>query len=195
MSLTEIFLLCLLVGFLLSLVSVFSGHVHFHFNHGLHVHGSAHHGHHGQAPWLNLGTLAAFLAWFGGSGYLAVRFYGAVFATALLVAAGFGALGATIVALFLTRFLMRKDEELDPADYEMIGVLGKVSGRIRQTGTGEILFTQEGARKACAARSELGEPIPIGVEVVVTKFEQGIAYVRRWDELTGRVEIGDQERV
>lgn len=188
MSLSEIFLLCLLVGFLLSLVSVLSGHLHMHFHHGVHVHGGVHHAHHGDAPWLNLGTLSAFLAWFGGSGYMAVHFYGAVFATALLVAGGFGAVGATIVGVFLTKFLMKSDQQLDPADYDMIGVLGKVSGSIRLKGTGEILFTQEGARKACAARSESGEAIPIGVEVVVTKFEDGIAYVRRWDELTGNAE-------
>lgn len=185
MSLPEIFLLCLLVGFLLSVVSVLSGHVHIHFHHGVHAHGGGHHGTRTEAAWLNLGTFAAFLAWFGGSGYLAVRYFGVVFASALLIAAGFGAGGATIVGLFLTRILMKHDEELDPADYEMVGMLGKVSGNIRPKGTGEILFTQEGARKACAARSESGEPIAVGVEVVVTKFEDGIAYVRRWDELTG----------
>jgi len=188
MSLTEVFLLCLLVGFLLSLVSLLGGHVHFHFHHGVHVHGGPHHGQHGEAPWLNLGTLAAFLAWFGGAGYLATHFYGAVFATALLIAGTFGFAGAAIVGLFLTKVLLKSDRQLDPADYEMVGVLGKVSGSIRLKGTGEILFTQEGARKACAARSELGEPIPIGVEVVVTRFEDGIAYVRRWDELTGEAQ-------
>ena len=35
-----------------------------------------------------------------------------------------------------------------------------------------------------AARGENGEAIPKGVEVVVTRFEKGIAYVRRWEEIS-----------
>jgi len=65
----------------------------------------------------------------------------------------------------------------------MVGVLGKVSGSIRRQGTGEIIFEQEGARKSCAARSEAGEEIRRGEEVVVTRFTEGVAYVRRWSEL------------
>ena len=58
--------------------------------------------------------------------------------------------------------LMAHDYSLDPMDYEMVGVLGKVSGGIRANGTGEIIFEQEGARKACAARSEEREEIERG---------------------------------
>jgi hypothetical protein len=48
-----------------------------------------------------------------------------------------------------------------------------------------MVFSQEGVRKAAAIRSEDGRPIEKGVEVVVTRFEKGVAYVRRWDELSG----------
>src|SRR5690606_46604 len=96
-----------------------------------------------------------------------------------------GVAGGWIVYLFLVKVLFRSREHLDPADYDMIGVLGRVTGTIRMGGIGEILFSQEGIRRAAPARSEAGDAIPKGTEVVVTRYENGIAYVRRWDEMTG----------
>ncbi len=40
-----------------------------------------------------------------------------------------------------------------------------------------MIFSQMGSRRSAPARSEDGE-IPKGVEVVVTRYESGIAYVR-----------------
>jgi len=54
---------------------------------------------------------------------------------------------------------------------------------IRKKGTGEIVYAHGGARKSAAARSEDGRPIEKGMEVVIERYEKGIAYVRRWDEL------------
>ena len=45
--------------------------------------------------------------------------------------------GAAIVFLFLAKVLMAAKAQLDPADYDMIGVLGKLSIPIRAGGTGE----------------------------------------------------------
>jgi hypothetical protein len=64
----------------------------------------------------------------------------------------------------------------------MVGVLGKLSIPIRAGGTGELVYSQEGTRRVTGARSEDGAAIPKGVEVVVTRYEKGIAYVRAWDE-------------
>jgi membrane protein implicated in regulation of membrane protease activity len=171
-----------------------SGHAHLHFHHGghgpgaVHGHGPGGHAHasHGAKATVspfNFGTAAAFLAWFGGAGYLATNYYRTWFVPALGIAVVSGLAGASIVFWFLAKVLMGREEQLDPANYEMVGVLGTLSDPIRQGGTGEILFSQEGSRRAAAARSEDGKPIPRGVEVVVTRFENGISYVRRWDEL------------
>jgi membrane protein implicated in regulation of membrane protease activity len=100
-----------------------------------------------------------------------------------------GFVGAGIVLLFVTRVLMAHDYSLDPADFEMVGVLGTVSGTIRRGGTGEIIFEQQGARKACAARAEADEEIGRGEEVVVTRYESGVVYVRRWNELADKAGI------
>ena len=74
---------------------------------------------------------------------------------------------------------------MDPADYEMVGVLGRTSMPIREGGTGEIIYSQAGTRRTCGARSEPGTPIAKGAEVVVTRYEKGIAYVRLWSEISG----------
>jgi hypothetical protein len=75
---------------------------------------------------------------------------------------------------------------MDPADYEMVGVLGRICSPIREGGTGELIYSQDGARKVSGARSEDGVAIAKGTEVVVTRYEKGIAYVRPWDELAGQ---------
>jgi hypothetical protein len=96
-----------------------------------------------------------------------------------------GLTGAGIIYLFLSKVLMSEEENLDPADYEMTGVLGKTSVPIRQGGTGEIIYSQAGTRKTCGARAEDGTAIEKGSEVIVIRYEKGIAYVRRWTEMTG----------
>jgi hypothetical protein len=65
----------------------------------------------------------------------------------------------------------------------MIGVLGRVTSTIREDGVGEIIYSQQGTRRGIGARSDTGRPISKDVEVVVTRYERGIAYVRPWDEL------------
>ena len=102
------------------------------------------------------------------------------------MAAGIGTAGAALVFWFMARVLWSPDENLDADDFEVVGLVGTVSSPIRGGGTGEILFQQGGARRVAGARSESGEPIPKGVEVVITKYEHGLAYVRTWDELTGK---------
>jgi hypothetical protein len=65
----------------------------------------------------------------------------------------------------------------------MIGVLGRVTCPIREGGIGEMTFSQQGRRSATPVRSEDGAPIPKGVEVVVTRYEKGVAYVRGFEQM------------
>ena len=210
MTWASFYLVCFALGFAFSLLSFVLGGFHWHLPHGLgepHVHviphtqlGHAGHvGHTGghAAPAkggsatsghispLNPVTLAAFLAWFGGTGYLLTRFSTVWFVMGIGIAALSGAVGAGIIFLFLTRVLMSKDENLDPEDFEMVGVLGRLSMPIRAGGTGEIIYSQAGTRRTCGARTEEGHAISKGSEVVVTRYDQGIAYVRLWSELAG----------
>jgi membrane protein implicated in regulation of membrane protease activity len=105
-----------------------------------------------------------------------------------------GFIGASIIFFFVAKVLMRYDSHLNPADYDMVGVLGTVTVPIREGGTGEIVFSQEGARRCTGARSDNAGPISKGTEVVVTRYERGIAYVQRWDELSGAAQESEQEK-
>src|ERR1700722_4328118 len=133
----------------------------------------------------NFVTLTAFLAWFGGTGFLITRFAHVWFALGLLLSTGAGLVGGGIVFLFLSRVLISPDENMDAADYEMVGVLGRTSMPIREGGTGEIIYSQAGTRRTCGARTENGSAIEKGAEIVVTRYDKGIAYVRRWEEMRG----------
>ena len=77
---------------------------------------------------------------------------------------------------------MADDVPLDPADYDMVGVLGRTTIPIRAGGTGELVYTQGGTRHVVGARSEDGAAIAKGCEVIVTKYEKGLAYVRPWED-------------
>jgi membrane protein implicated in regulation of membrane protease activity len=179
------YLVCFLVGVTLSVLSFLGGSFHLpHLHVHLHLpHGSAHAGVGGDMPFLNFGTITAFLAWFGGAGYLLTRYSSLVVAGVLTLAIVAGLVGALIIFWFVAKLLLKHDRELDPADYERVGVVARISSPIREGGTGEIIFSQEGTRHTCGARNENQDALPRGTEVIVTRYEHGIAYVRRWEEL------------
>lgn len=196
MTITDVYLICFIVGLLLSLISFVFGTLHLHahlphLGHAPHLPSVGHvggHGPHGargsEMPLFNFGTVTAFLAWFGGVGYLLTRHTHLYAVAAVVVSSLAGAVGAAFVFLFVAKVLMKHEKNLDPADYSMIGVLGLLITPIRQGGTGEIVYTQEGTRRVAGARSDAGVAIARGVEVVVTRYEKGIAYVRPWEELS-----------
>lgn len=214
MTWSDFYLVCFAVGFCFSFFSfIFGGsrfgklhlpHFHTHAGHLPMGHGPVAHGPAvaGQAPGAPQGTVAgqavkgasvspfnppsvaAFLAWFGGTGYLLTRFSVLWVGTALFLAIVAGLIGGSIIFLFLTKVLMSDQEYLDPADFEMVGVLGKLSVPIREGGgTGEMIYSQMGTRRVCGARSEDGRGIAKGTEVVVTRYQKGLAYVSLWSEM------------
>lgn len=216
----DFYLICFAVGFCFSFISfVFGsprmGHLHLpHFHgHGMpHVHvGGVHgvgHAHAGAAPQsqgvqqtshqsgvspFNPPTIAAFLAWFGGAGYLLSRFSALRVGLELTLSIVVGSVGGAIVFVFLSKFLLSGSGFLDPADYYMVGVLGRLSVPIRQGGTGELIYSQAGTRRVCGARTEDGSTIAKGQEVVVTRYERGIAYVRLFSEMSGEEDEAQAE--
>ena len=200
MNWANVYIVCFLVGFILSLLSFVVGvwhihlpglhhvHLHTHWGHGPHLHLPEGNGGDGvvgvHVSPFNFSTAMAFLAWFGGAGYL-LTVWGKVGTLAVLAFAALaGATGGAIVFVFLAKVLMHTDSTLYESDYRMDGLLGRLSVGIREGGgTGEIIFSQEGVRRTCGARSEQGTAIARGVEVVITRYEKGIAYVRPWDEV------------
>jgi membrane protein implicated in regulation of membrane protease activity len=205
MTWADFYLICFAVGFLLSAISFITGGLRWHLHLPHFPDGSGHVGgghatlgqgnagrggaSHGGQPTpvspVNFVTLAAFLAWFGGTGFLISRFSSVWFALGLLMALVAGVSGAAIVFLFLTRVLISREENMDAADYEMAGVLGRVSMHIRENGTGEIIYSQAGTRRTCGARSDDGSALEKGAEIMVARYDKGIAYVKRWEDVSG----------
>lgn len=183
MTWENFYLTCFLIGFALTAVSLLGGIFHFHLPGKIHIHvGHGGHGHAGLSPF-NLPTIMAFLAWFGGAGFLLVRHSTLEVVVALGLSLLSGLIGGGIVFLFFAKFLLAREQELNPADYEMTGVLGRISAPVRKGGIGEMIFSQQGGRRAVPVRSEEEIAIPKDTEVVVIRYEKGVAYVRRWDDL------------
>jgi hypothetical protein len=137
----------------------------------------------GSIPWWNTFSLMIFLCWFGAAGYLLTRYGSFLAAVVVLLAMVCGVAGGAIVFFFLTRVLLPHEHELTADETEVVGVVGQVSSAIRAGGIGEIIYQQLGARQSVPARSEDGDPIARDEEVFVVRYERGIAYVRRWEEV------------
>ncbi len=181
-----LYLICFVLGLALSLLAAFSGLGRVHFGH-IHLH-AAHLHPKAAGPHLSVFngfTLAAFLCWFGGAGYLLDRYSPFVRPLVMLVAVAAGIVGASLLYGLLFKLLLPRERVLSPEDTRMEGTLARISNEVRAyDGIGEILFTQTGARRSAPARSENGSLIPRGTEVVVLRYERGVAYVRPLHELS-----------
>jgi membrane protein implicated in regulation of membrane protease activity len=197
MTWSDFYLFCFLVGFALSLVSFLAGAVHLHVPFGAHapLHGAHHGGGHAatgpsahgsgvHVSWLNASTAMAFLAWFGGTGYILTRASHLMAAVALSLAILSGLVAGWLVFKFMARLTTGSESHLNEADYRLEGSLGTISIPIRKDGTGEVIFSLGGVRRSFGARCDNGVAIEKGTEVVIERYEKGIAYVRRWEEFT-----------
>ena len=187
MTWSDFYLFCFLVGVTLSVLSFLAGAIHLHLPFKLHLPFQAPHHHGGlkgaaHISWFNASTVLAFLAWFGGVGYLMTRYSNVetIFIVGFATAAGLSA--GWVVLRFLLKLVGPSDEPLREEDRRIIGAIGTVSMTIREKGTGEIIFPLGGGRRCSGARSEDGKPIEKGAEVVIERYEKGIAYVKRWEE-------------
>jgi membrane protein implicated in regulation of membrane protease activity len=197
MTWANFYLFCFLIGFSLSLLAFLAGAVHLHLPARLHIHwpaqaipglrgglrgGHAHAG--GDISWFNASTILAFLAWFGGTGYILARNSHLVATLSLLISSGVGLIGGWVVFGFMARIVKLSDARMHDWDYRIEGSVGTLSSSIRENGVGEITFERNGAITSASARTEDGKPLPKGAEVVISRYENGIAFVERWEEFT-----------
>ena len=187
---TTLFITCFIAGLGLSLVSFVSGLEHvsvfdsiFHGHRVIHLPRVIRHAgpKRSKSSMINAAAITAFLVWFGGGGLLLERL--TPWSIPLIVggASVIGAVGGALINSVIGALAKR---ESTAESLSMIGVIGKTVVAIREgDGTGEIVFTHAGTRRVAGARSESGRAVPKGTEVVVTRYEHGIAYVAMWDEL------------
>jgi len=106
----------------------------------------------------------------------------AIFCLGIAIVAGMT--GGWIVFRFMSRLLRDTDLQMNEWDYRHEGSVGRVSISIPAGGTGEVIFEQHGVRRSTGARSDNGTAIEKGAEVVISRYEKGMAYVCKWDEFT-----------
>ncbi|MCX7719109.1 MAG: hypothetical protein N2111_12010 [Candidatus Sumerlaeaceae bacterium] len=197
--LSNIFLGCFLVGLILTLISLLFGFDHSHDgvhwggDHGADLGGDAgtagHAAGHGAgadgASFFSYQGMLMFLTWFGGIGYILNRHASGMVLVVVLGALAGGFAGALAVFYYLNKFIRLGTKRMRKSDYYLPGTLARVTSAVRLGEAGEITYVQGGTRKTCAARSDEGRAHPQGEEVVVVRYEKGIAYVRSATEALG----------
>lgn len=136
----------------------------------------------------NVSAILAFITWFGGVGYVARNGLGLWSWLAILIGIAGGVLGGAAVTWFVVKILRKGGEGMDPADWEMVGVIGRVSSSIRPNGFGEIIYEQNGSRHLATAKTEGEAPIARETEVVVLRVERGVAIVEPFEDLLNQHE-------
>ena len=132
----------------------------------------------------NIPTIMAFLTWFGGAGYIFTRTIGLNPFLTVPLALLSGLFGGGIMFLVLARVLWpMMSKPMDRADFRLPGTPARVVSSIRPGGVGEIVYTKSGSRFTAGARSVGQEPVPKGAEVVILKYDKGLAYVQPVDEI------------
>ncbi len=195
------FLGCFLVGFILTMISLMFGMDHHHD--GFHIgghhggdpghgggHGGADHGGVDARPgasFFSYSGMLIFLTFFGGAGYILNRNASGMVLLVLFGAVGAGLAGALIVFFYLNQFLKHGDTRMVASDYHLPGTLARVTSGIRAGETGEITYVHGASRRTCGARSDESAPHPLGQEVMVVRYEKGIAYVRSISDELNRV--------
>ncbi|PYT79688.1 MAG: hypothetical protein DMG40_15175 [Acidobacteria bacterium] len=197
MTWSDLYLFCFLVGFALSVLSFLAGAGHIHlpvkghlpFHLGHHW-GGGHGGLRGSfqggvhISWFSASTITAFLAWFGGTGYLLTRHAHLLALASFAISVIAGLFAGWVVFRFMVKLVETDDAPMTTEDRRVEGALGTVSMPIRENGTGEVIFALGGTRRCAGARSGDGAPIEKGAEVVIERYEKGIAYVKRWEEFS-----------
>ena len=197
MTWSDFYLFCFIVGFSLSVLSFLAGAVNIHLPFKVHL--PFHMGHHfggglgglrasfrggAHLSWFNASTAMAFLAWFGGTGYLLTRHAHLMALMSLGLSTLAGLFAGWMVFKFMLKLMQSADSPLNSEDFRIEGSVGTISMPIRENGTGEIIFSLGGVRRCSGARSEDGKALEKGAEVVIERYEKGIAYVKRWEEFT-----------
>lgn len=184
-----LFLVCFLVGLGVSALSLLGAFGHLHGLHGLHLHGL--HFHHGGGGFLsrssgvlghlfNFAAITMFVTWFGAVGLLLEEMTKLAAALVVVAACAAGGVGAATINRVIET-LRAHEHPLEPIS--LVGTIGQLTIPIRKDGTGEVVYTVEGRRRCSGARSDDGRAIGRGTEVVITKYDKGIAYVCEFDKL------------
>lgn len=140
------------------------------------------------SPFFNLSAIAAFGVGFGAAGYpLASR--SGMSAWGIVTTAGVsGVIAISAMIFLLARWALREGRPQSPSDSDEIqGVFAIVTREIAAGQVGEISYDHLGERLQVAARAISGQSMPMAVEVVIDRIENGVAFVEEWATVEQRL--------
>ena len=172
---TMIYLICLVVGLVFTLVSVVAGH--FFGGHGEHVGGSGGHAEAGadasDMPGISIFSptiMASFVTAFGGFGLIYTEFP----ATSKVIVSAPLSIGsalavAGVLYLFLSSVFRHTQSSSESHVASLAGTEASVATPIPENGVGEIAYIVGGTRYTAPARAENGAAIAGGKLVKITR--------------------------
>lgn len=140
------------------------------------------------SPFFNLPALAAFAIGFGAVGYpIASRTTLPTWGVLLIAAAG-GALAISGAITLLAAWALRGASARSHIDEDDIqGQLAVVTRDIAAATPGEIAYELSGREVKVPARGLTAKPLAAGIEVVIDRIENGVAFVEEWSVVEQRI--------
>lgn len=172
-----VFLVAFIAGLVLAVITMLHGVEHTRRNRS-------------RAPsaFFNLPALAAFAVGFGAVGYpIASRTILPAWGV-LLIAAASGALAISGMITLLAAWALRGVSGGSHNDeHEIQGQLAVVTRDITTATPGEIAYDLSGRQIRVPARALSAKPLSAGVEVVIDRIENGVAFVEEWSVVEQRI--------
>jgi len=132
-----------------------------------------------HTSWFNASSAMAFLAWFGGTGYLLTRRF-ALASVISLLSPRSPAWQPMVVFRFMVKLVSSTDAPNEERRLPNGGSLGP-SHAIRRAVPARS-FLEAGVRRV--PREPMTQSIEKAAEVVIERLRKGIAYVKRWEEFS-----------
>ena len=140
------------------------------------------------SPFFNLPALAAFAIGFGAVGYPVASNTRLPGWGVLLIAAASGALAISAMITLLARWALRgATANLAADEHEIQGQFAVVTRDITAVTPGEIKYELLGREIRVPAKTLTAKPLSTGVDVVIDRIENGVAFVEEWAVVEQRI--------
>lgn len=162
-----IYLACLTIGVVFTLITAVIGHV---FGHD-HPGGDGHAGHDAGVSALSPTVIACFITAFGAFGIILTQFritQPPYLSAPLSIVGGF--MAAAAVLQMLRQLFNRTQSSSESCVASTVGQIATTITPIPENGVGEIAYVQAGTRYTAPAREEKGRPVSSGRSVHITRI-------------------------
>jgi hypothetical protein len=136
----------------------------------------------------NLASIAAFGVIFGLTGYLLDRHTGSSWGLSLVVALVAGGAAYALQSLLIARWAIpgARAGDMDPR-FLLQGTLARVTHGASANQTGTLVYVLDGHECTLPVRSLDGEALADGIEVVIDRVDEGVAFAEPWSVVERRL--------